>query len=101
MGPIPIHNGPSKWDLMLAMFDPWPNNGGRRVLTFQSEDGDEMEVVINTIKRNHSLEYVLAGWVKDSLVVNLVDKYVVGTYNIQHRKGELFVHPTEHGLPKI
>lgn len=97
---IPICNGPSKWDLMLALFDD-ALYGKRRQVSFQSEDGDEMEIVIDTVKHNSSSSYVLAGWVKESLVVNLVDKYVAVVYDVQYRKGELLVYPTEHGLPRI
>ena len=97
---IPICNGPSKWDLMLALFDD-ELYGKRRQVSFQSEDGDEMEIVIDTVKHNSSSSYVLAGWVKESLVANLVDKYVAVVYDAQYRKGELSVYPTEHGLPRI
>ncbi len=95
-----IHNGPSKWDLILALFDSSPN-GKRRAVFFQSEDGDEVEVVIQTVKCNQSSDYVFAGWIRESLVANIVNKYVVGNYNTQRGKGELFVHPTEKGLPRI
>ena len=97
---IPIHDGPSKWDLMLALFDATPH-GKRRTVSFQSEDGDEMEIVISTVKCNSSSNYVFAGWVKETLIANLLNKYVAGAYNVQRRKGELSVYPTEHDLPRI
>ena len=102
MGPIPIHNGPSKWDLILAMFDPSPHGEGR-VLTFQSEDVGEMEIVIKTVKCNAASDYVFAGWVRESNIANVpVDNYVVGTYSTQRRKGKITgVFPTIHGLPRI
>jgi hypothetical protein len=102
---ISIHNGPSKWALMLAFFDPTPTSGEPRVVTFLSEDGNEVEVVIVTLKRSSFSDsvFTFAGWIKKGNIPDVLsNKYVTGTYDVHSRKGSLQAsYDTNAGLPRI
>jgi len=98
-----IHNGPSRWDLMLCLFDPELASGERRFVSFQSEDGDEIEAVIETLNICPSSTFVFAGWIRNSNAPDVpANKYVKGTYNVQSRKGNMETFgSTLAGLPQV
>lgn len=93
-----IINGPSKWDLMLAIFDSTSSNP--RVLTFEITDDsiDEVEVRINGVRREDSSG---ESWSMSGRLGPVSDTVKI-YFNTQTRKGrmELSKHDYSRVLEK-
>ncbi len=93
---IPIRNGPGVWDLILAFFDISPLNdiGELRTVSFQTEDGEEIEVQIVTLKRERwffsTKTFSFVALVKESNATGVSpSKYLSGVYSTQTRAGRI------------
>lgn len=91
---VPISNGPSKFDLMLALFDSRPPD--RRWITFHVEEyrRETLDVHVLAVERKDGSceRWNFKGLVRFS---EHYGGYCSGTYSTQDRKGTLTVE-VEH-----
>ena len=75
-----IDDGPSKWDLMLGLFDNTMSKP--RAVDFTLHDGTTLKVVLNGLKRE-------SGSGEDWCFEGHAPEVVQGYFNIRRRKGHV------------
>ena len=91
-----IVDGPSKWDLMLCLFDPWPEyHGPKRRVIFKTSTGKGYVTSIESVERNEGV--VSYNWIVKGDAHDTAHKNHLGTvkayYNAHTRIGSLEVTP--------
>lgn len=102
MARVRILDGPSKWDLMLALFDPVPGTGGRRTLYFRLktklQDGARLYLNLRGIVRpkspNTLIRWKLIGDNEGWLPLGYSHEGIEIEYNPLERSGYVDLEPT-------
>jgi len=91
-----IVDGPSKWDLMLALFD---SRGGSRFVEMRTTRGSSKNVtrrhlVIHTLQQEDGSgnNWNFEGYLVDEEPLNRYAAQISGFYSIHKRKGSLKIH---------